>query len=127
MVFSDFDHKKQILVTRFEGDVNLKEILDYIVSTRLNKKLPKKLRIITDSHKSNNLLIEEDLSVILEENKQSLKEFTYIIDAIILKDPLDTAMAYLYKELIKEDNYYFKLFSTYEAAENWVRNFRPNK
>ena len=30
MVFSDFDHQKKILITRFEGDVELIEIIDYI-------------------------------------------------------------------------------------------------
>ena len=125
MVFSDFDHKKQILISRFEGDVNLKEITDYIDAARLNKEHPRKLRIITDSRKSNMLLKPEDLPAIVKANNLSLKEYTYIIDAIILENPHDIAMSYLYKELSKTDNYYFKLFSTYDAAVNWLINFQP--
>lgn len=30
MIYSDFDSKKQILISRFEDDVSLKEITDYI-------------------------------------------------------------------------------------------------
>lgn len=127
MVFSDFGHKKQVLITRFEGDVNLKEITDYIDATRLNKKYPRELRIITDSRKSNMLLKPEDLSAIVDANNKSLKEYTYIIDAIILENPHDTAMSFLYKELSKTKNYYFKLFSTYDAAINWLISFHPDK
>ncbi len=127
MIYSDFDYKKQILISRFEGDVSLKEITDYIDATRINKNHPRKLRIITDSRKSNMLLKPEDLSTIVDANNRSLKEYTYIIDAIILENPHDIAMSYLYKELSKTNNYYFKLFSTYDAAAKWLIDFHPTK
>ena len=127
MIYSDFDSKKQILISRFEGDVSLIEITDYIDETRINKG-PNPYRL--DRHiyrKSNMLLKPEDLSTIVDANNQSLKEYTYIIDAIILENPHDTAMSYLYKELSKTNNYYFKLFSTYDAAAKWLIDFHPTK
>ena len=126
MVFSDFDHQKQILVTRFEGEIFLKEIIDYINVTKINKDYPRELRILTDSSKSNMLLSAEDLPMIVEENNNALKEYTYIVDAIVLGNPHDTAISYLYKEISKNKNYFFKLFSSNEAAIQWLINFKPS-
>ena len=126
MVFSNFDHQKQILISRFENDINIEDITAYINATRLNKDYPRKLRILTDSSKSNMILSPEDLPKIVEANNNSLKEYTYIIDAIILENPHDTAISYLYKEISKNKNYFFKLFSTYEAANQWLIDFKPS-
>lgn len=125
MVYSEFDHHKQILISRFEEDIYLKEITDYIDSTRLNENYPRKLKIITDSKRSNMLLDIDDLPKIVEANNKSLAVYTYIIDAIIVENPNDTAIVYLYGELSKTKNYFFKLFSTYDAAQNWLLNFDP--
>ncbi|MCF6366776.1 MAG: hypothetical protein L3J35_11300 [Bacteroidales bacterium] len=125
MVNSSFDYQKNILITRFEGNVTLKEVVDYINATRLNQEYPRKLRILTDSSKSTMLMVPDDLQHIVEANNESLKEYTYIIDAIVLENPKDTALSYLYKEISKNKNYFFQLFSTNKAARKWLENFEP--
>jgi hypothetical protein len=125
MVYSDFDHQKQILVTRFEGDVRLKEITDYIDATRLNDSYPRKLKIITDSRKSNMLLAPEDVPFIVEANNKSLDVYTFIVDAIILTNPNDTAISFLFQQMSKRKNYFFELFADYENALLWLHNFNP--
>ncbi len=39
-----------------------------------------------------------------------------IIDAMLLKSPVETAVSILYQELIKTNKYKFKTFSTRESA-----------
>ena len=112
--------------SRFEGDVFLKEIIDYINTTKSNKEYPRELRIITDSRKSTMLIMPDDLQQIVTANIESLQEYTYIIDAIVLDNPNDTALSYLYKEISKSKNYFFKLFSTNKAAIEWLVRFEPN-
>jgi hypothetical protein len=125
MVYFEFDSHNQILITRFEKDVYKKEIIDYIDGIEQNGKFPRKLKILTDSSKSNIILKPEDLPVIVEANNKSLKVYDYIIDAIVVENPKDTALVYLFGEISKQKNYYFKLFSTYEAAKTWLLNFNP--
>jgi len=126
MVKSNFNNDNQLLISFFEGDIVLTEITDYINATRLNKTFPRKLKILTDSRKSNMLLKPEDLPLIVEANNRSLDVYDYIVDAIVLNNPHDTAITYLYGELSKKNNYFFKLFSDYETAKNWLLNFYPD-
>lgn len=125
MVYYDFDHQKQIMISRFEGDILLKEIIDYIDAARFNKEYPRKLKILTDSRRSNMLLTPEDLPKIVEANLKSLEVYEYIVDAIVLENPNDTAISYLYGEISRTGNYFFKLFSTYDSALTWLLNFNP--
>ena len=41
MIKAEFNHQTGVLVTKFEGDVTLKEIVDYIVATKNNKSYPR--------------------------------------------------------------------------------------
>ena len=114
------------MATRFEGDIFVNDITDYINSTRLNTSLPRDLRILTDSRNSNMLIKPEEVQLIVEANNKSLEVYTYIIDAIILENPHDIAISYLFQELSKASNYFFKLFSTYDAAFEWLTTLKPN-
>ena len=125
MVKSYYDESNKIMKSTFEGDIYLKEITDYIDATRLNTKNPRKLKILTDSRNSNLHIHPEDLQTIVEANNRSLEVYEYIADAIVLDNPHDTAISYLYGELSKKNNYYFKLFSDYNIAEKWIKEFSP--
>ena len=125
MIKSVFDKGKNILFSNFESDVILHEVVEYIDATRLNKSLPRKLKILTDSRKSNMLVKPEELQEIVEANNRSLDVYEYIADAIVLNNPHETAISYLYGELSKKKNYFFKLFSEIENAEKWLINFHP--
>jgi hypothetical protein len=125
MVTTYYDSKKKILRSTFKGDVMLKEITDYIDATRLNSDFPRQLKILTDSRESNILVKPEELQAIVEANNKSLAVYDFIADAIVLDNPHDTAISYLYGELSKQNNYFFKLFSDYENAEKWLTEFYP--
>lgn len=125
MVHSYFDHKDNILITKFYDDVFAKEIIEYINSVRLNKEYPRTLKILTDSKQSNMVLDMENVHTVLQEivdaNNESLKVYDYICDAIVLENPNDTAISYLYQEMSVAKNYFFKLFYTFDAAKRWLR------
>ena len=127
MIKTEFNHQTGVLITKFEGDVTLKEIVDYIVATKKNKSYPRVLKILTDATKSNMLLIPQDLEIIVEENYKSIAEYDYIIDAIVLDSPKDTALSILYQQLAKTKKYKFQIFSTQEAAIHWLESINPKK
>ena len=123
MVSAEYNKQKGILISKFEGKLTLKEVVDYIVATKENKSYPRKLKILTDATKSEMVFKHGDLSVIVEENYNSLEKYEQIIDAIIIESTKETAFSVLYKEMAKTNKYKFSIFSTREAALQWLEKF----
>lgn len=123
MITLNFDEKNGILESVWTGDIYLNEIIDYIDSVRLDKNLPRRLKILSDSRKANLMVQPKDLSVIVEANLKSLACYDVIIDAMIPSNPRDTAMSILYLELSATEKYFFKIFSSSEAALNWLKYY----
>ena len=122
MVTSEFNHKTGILESKFCGEVYLKEILDYIISTKENSSFPRLLKIITNACNANFSFEVDDLEKIIAENEKSLEKYDYIFDAIIVDNPKNTVLSMLYRELEKNHKYKFYIFSTKEAALNWLED-----
>lgn len=120
MVDSKFNSELGLLDSKFYGDVTKNEIVDYIDATRLNKSYPRKLKILTDSVNANMILANSDLEAIAQANLKSLEQYNYIIDAIVTANPKETAFSILYKELSATKKYKFQVFSTREAAIEWL-------
>ncbi len=73
MVVSEFNQQTGILVSKFEGHINLKEVLDYIISTKNNKTHPRHLKILTDASQAIFDFTFTDLQSIVAENEKSLE------------------------------------------------------
>ena len=123
MVTTKFNQQTNILESKFEGNVILSEIVNYIIETKENKSYPRKLKILTDSVDGIFNFTIEDLKIIVEENYKSLEKYELIIDAIIIDDPKNTALSMLYLELAKTNKYKFEIFATKDAAINWLNNY----
>ena len=123
MVVSEFNSETGILESKFIGEVYLKEIIDYIISTKENNSYPRLLKIITDANQANFNFSINDLEEIIIENEKSLEKYDGIIDAIIVDNPKNTAISMFYKELKMNDKYKFEIFSTKKAALNWLKSF----
>lgn len=120
MITNTFLPDKGILESIWEGDVTLDQIVTYIRETKQNREYPRKLKIITHAHTSNMLLMPDDLRVIVEENIQSLAQYETIIDAFIANEAQTAALSILYEKFSRMPTYKFKVFSTPEAAMEWL-------
>lgn len=123
MVTTNFNIKTGNLESKFDGDIYLTEIVNYIIATKENSTYPRTLKIITDATKASFNFSIDDLEIILDENYKSLEKYNYIIDAIIIDNPKNTAISMLYQELAKTNKYKFGVFSTIEAATEWLANY----
>lgn len=123
MVESKFNNDLNILESNCLGDVSCNEIVDYIAEAKFNYKLPRSLKIISDTRKGLFNFSIEDLNLIVEENNKSLLNYDAIYDAIIVDDPKNTVLTFLYKELATSSKYKFEIFATKEAALNWLKNW----
>jgi hypothetical protein len=123
MVSTLFNPQTKILESKFEGNVTLAEVVNYIVATKENKTYPRKLKILTDSIGAIFDFSIKDLEIIVEENIKSLEKYDSIIDAIIIDDPKNTVLSMLYLELTKTNKYKFEIFATKSAALDWLNNY----
>lgn len=123
MIFTAFNKKTGILDSKFEGEVDLNEIVEYIRKTKENKSYPRVLKILTDATKSDMNLAFDDLEIIVTENYKSIEQYDCIIDAIVIETPKETAISMLYQELAKTGKYKFNIFSTRKAAIHWLKNY----
>ncbi len=122
MVTAIFNHQIGILETIFKDEVSIVEITDYIIATKENESYPRSLKILTDATDARVNFTVKDLSIIVDENSKSLEKYEFIIDAIILENPKETALALLYNRLASSKNYKFKIFSTREEASRWLES-----
>jgi len=61
-----------------------------------------------------------------EEHFRIFEKYVYIITAIILDTPKETAFAMLFQNLVKNNKSKFQLFSTREAALGWLNNYNKS-
>ena len=123
MVTAKFNQQSNILESKFEGNVTLSEIVNYIRTTKKKETYPRKLKILTDSRNAIFNFTIENLEIIVEENYKSLEKYEFIIDAIIIDDPKNTVLSMLYLELAKTNKYKFEIFATKSAALDWLNNY----
>jgi len=124
MITKKFNSETGILESKFEGEITIKQVTDYILSLSEDKNLPKKLKIFSDATKGtfSENITPNDLKEIVEANYKSLAARECIYDAFIINSSIEMALGQLYMEFSKSDNYYFNLFSTKEAAVKWLKS-----
>lgn len=122
VISSNFNEKVGILEVKFFGDVSCNEIADYINATKLNPDYPRFLRILTDATEANMVFGHNDIQSIVDANNESLKNYEYIVDALIVEKSLETALTAFFSLLAENEKYKAKIFSTYEAANYFICN-----
>ena len=122
MITTHFNKEKGILKTVWTGNVDLKQIVDYIDTTRLNKDYPRRLKILTIASDVHLDLSPNDLHKIVEANMKSLDKYEMIIDGIILEKPLEMALSILYQKLSATNKYLFSVFSATQSAMDWLES-----
>ncbi|MCF6366484.1 MAG: hypothetical protein L3J35_09825 [Bacteroidales bacterium] len=125
MIKSTFNSKSSILETIISDEVTIDEIKKYIISIAEYKNLPNILKIMTDASlgKLPENIKPEEIHKIVKVNNLPLLKRDLICHALVVSSPKETAFGHLYKDLSRRDNYYFNIFSTKEAAINWLNSF----
>ncbi len=123
MVFAKFNHQTAILESKFEGKLTVKELIESSQTIKENESYPRFLKILIDSKKAIVNFPSNDLSFLAEEHHKVVEKYDYIVTAIILDTPKETAFAMLFQNLIKNNKSKFQLFSTREAAISWLNNY----
>jgi len=122
MITLDFNKKTKILVNTLTGTIDISDVLNMYHQIEHHGSLPANLKIIIDSQEARYSFTEKDLQKIANAIKHLLTKFNSIQEAIVQSTPYETAMAVLYEQMVHFDNFRFKVFSTREAAIQWLES-----
>jgi len=122
MITSRIDYDTGILYVDFKGEITLEDLLEHVTIKERRSHYPKKLKILTNATTAEFFLQPRDLVAVKEEMSRTLKKYKVIYDAFVVNHTKSTALSVFYMELATLDNYHFKVFSTKEAAENWLKS-----
>ena len=123
MITTNYNQKDGILETVFEGNISLEEVLNYITLSDFDLEMPGTLKILSDSRKAKFSVDPENLEAVVEATKNITDYHPYIIDAVIVDDPMDIALLMLYEKISPVKKYKVKVFSTPESARAWLNSF----
>jgi len=123
MVSAKFNHRTAILESKLEGKLTVKELIACSVTIQENASYPRFLKKLIDSKKAIANFSSNELALLAEEHFKIVEKYDYIVTAIILETPKETAFAMLFQNLIKNNKSKFQLFATREAAINWLNNY----
>lgn len=120
MIDSTFNTESRLLETRFHGPITKEEVLEYVNSLRDAKDYPDNLKIITDATEANLEFSREELGEILTIVNDHPGLYDSIKDAMIMTSPKMTAFSMIVEMFTKNSPYHVKIFSTREAALEWL-------
>ncbi len=123
MVSAKFNHRTAILESKFEGELTVKELIACSITIKENASYPRFLKELIDSKDAIVNFSSNELSLLAEEHHKVVEKYDYIVTAILLDTPKETAFAMLFQNLIKNNKSKFQLFSTREAALSWLNNY----
>ncbi|MBN2236748.1 MAG: hypothetical protein JW729_04265 [Bacteroidales bacterium] len=120
MISHSFNASKNRLDVVYTGIVTLDEIIDYIETVKNDASLPRKLKIFTVAKNIEMNFKHDDLHHIVTAVESSAARYKLMVDAFIVDKAKETAFSLLFGNKSQSDNYELKVFSTHEAAENWL-------
>lgn len=120
MITRKFDKEKKILIVKYIGKITINEILNYITSVADDKTLPRDLKIIEYTDDIEYDFDVNEISEITNELRKQIKKFDSVKMCIIHTKPLPTAYSVIYIRESTIKDYTIKLFSTKEAAMQWL-------
>ena len=120
MIHYDFDKRHQVLNCTMKGTVTVDEVVVFIESIIKDDFLLADLNMIINMLECEVAFEFNQLQKIADANNRLLDRYLSIRHAVVLDKPLDTAMAYYYKQLSLQRNYSMEIFTTVHAARTWL-------
>lgn len=114
-------HKNQHFIEiHYEGDIYVREIVDFINHLIEKKDVSDQLKSITFATKANFKFTHSELSPIVEAMNRLSKRLGSLKEAFIIDSPKSAVLATTFKLMNAETpNYRMEIFSTMEAACRW--------
>ena len=125
MITYRFNKKTAMVESVIEGENTIEDFTNYLLSLSKEQNFPDILKVFSNGEKGRfaKHVNPEDMYKIANAIQELLKKHKKVYTAFIISTSLETAMAELYKDFSSSKNYKFKVFSTKEAAIQWLNSF----
>ena len=121
MIRHHYNPQEQLLLTKVSGEVVLEEIKYHYQVLRYLEDVPKRLNVLIDCRRVKFKVDIDELKTTAREVELALSVYEGIREAILVEQPEQTVMAMMFQEYSKGlENYCFNVFSTKEAAMEWL-------
>ena len=121
MLEFNFNEEKQLLVDTATGIIGLNDIISHYEKLPEYQCKTRRLKVLIDVRKSQFELELPELSRTTETVRSALHHFETIDEAILVDEPTATAVTVIFQNYNSNlERYQFKIFSTREAAEDWL-------
>jgi hypothetical protein len=115
-----FNNEFLILEVEFIGEIHFTDLFEYGEMIRQDKDLPRDLKILTDATHAIYKLSPEEIALMLYDLKKQIKPYHSVKTAVIQDKPFETAISMLVDVDLNIPDYMHKVFSTREAAMDWL-------
>ena len=124
MLSFKFDRNENILFVEESGSVSFNEKQEYIQEVLNILNNSKKLKILQDSREAILNFSIEKIEIIRNKIVERLNDNnTMLIQAVIYDSGIETAYSIIYEKMNLPKNYIHKVFSTKEAALQWLNKY----
>ena len=120
MIEYQYNPGMEILEVYYEGNLEFSEYEAYIQAIAENKKLPRKLKILTDARTANYTFAQDDIFRISDLLMAFIHNYEYVIIAMIHAKPAETAASMLFNRGSNSPKFRHEIFNTRQAALNWL-------
>ncbi len=110
----------EILEVHYEGNLEFSAYAAYIQAIAENKKLPRKLKILTDARTANYTFAHDDIYRISDLLMAFIHNYEYVIIAMVHARPAETAASMLFNRDSTSLKFRHEIFNTRQAALNWL-------
>ena len=115
-----FDKEKNILISTIKDILVIEGIINHYKLIENDESLPRNLKVLIQGKDFIFDIKGPEIKSVSKYVISSLSKDNSIKEAIVLEHPYSTAIGLIFKEGNKYENYFFKVFSSSNAAEKWL-------
>ena len=115
-----FSEEVGLLHIQYVGNLTADNIIASMKDAKQNYKLPGNLLVISDFRKAETKLKIKELPKLVKPTLEVIRNHKSVYNALIFDRPYGTALLILFMDLIKKSNTEYKVFTTIEAAQEWL-------
>jgi len=109
-----------LLTIKYTKHLNMNDIIDSMQEAKHNFPLAKDLKVISDFREVESKMKYIELPKLIKPTLEVIKSHDSILDAILVNKPHTTALSILFKKLIRKSNIDYEIFTSLEAAKEWL-------
>lgn len=111
-----------LLTIEYSEYLTVDDIIASMKEAKQDFPLSKNLKVISDFRNVKSDMKYVELPKLIRPTLEVIKSHDSILDAILVNKPYTTALSFLFKGLIKKSNVEYEIFTSIEAAEEWLKN-----